>query len=350
MGPAFLWDWQTDEYEEIAGGVTLNCHDVQWSHADAGGPAGGGTIWTPSISGKGFALVSAATGELLSHYEVPAAGDVNHVQLVHDDAIAYVSSRLTNAIYKVDVAAGGTTVWVCGGEHGEFELVDAGGTRYPKGYSLWHGQHNAEYFGEYVNAAGALVHQVMMFDNQYEQGASSRMLVVEIDEAALVATVVWEWSVGAYTKVYGDNDRLPSGNLLGSFWVTDFDVAEWNDHEYGDEQFDARVVEVVRDTQLPAARELQGELPLRARQPLSGGGVWYIYSVERFYPTPFVHSPRARARVAGRQRVQAAELLRLLRGEGHVADVMDGEFGFKAHWTPANVTVAVPSSTGDRDA
>ena len=137
---------------------------------------------------------------------MPAAGDVNHVQLVHGDAVAYVSSRLTNAIYKVDVAAGGTTVWVCGGEHGEFELVDAGGTRYPKGYSLWHGQHNAEYFGEYVNAAGALVHQVMMFDNQYEQGASSRMLVVEIDEAALVATVVWEWSVGAYTKV-GERER-----------------------------------------------------------------------------------------------------------------------------------------------
>ena len=100
MGPAFLWDWQSDEcarargpraaslaeseeseearapalrYEEIAGGVTLNCHDVQWSHADAGGPAGGGALWTPSISGKGFALVSAATGELLSHYEVRRA-------------------------------------------------------------------------------------------------------------------------------------------------------------------------------------------------------------------------------------------------------------------------------------
>ena len=53
---------------------------------------------------------------------------------------------------------------------------------------------------------------------------------------------------------YGDNDRLPSGNLLTSFWASEFDVREWARRDPGSEQFDARAQEIVRSTQLPAWR------------------------------------------------------------------------------------------------
>ena len=68
-------------------------------------------------------------------------------------------------------------VWTVGGMNGDYVLYDLDGTKYHAGHSLWVGQHNAEYFGD---------DEYMMFDNQYEQGESSRMLVVEIDEAAFV--------------------------------------------------------------------------------------------------------------------------------------------------------------------
>ena len=58
-------------------------------------------------------------------------------------------------------------------------------------------------------------------------------------------------STGMYTRVYGDNDQLPSGNLLGSFWVSNYTVAQWDDRTYGDEQFDARVVEARGRVQQP---------------------------------------------------------------------------------------------------
>ena len=204
----------------------------------------------------------------------------------------------------------------------------------------------------------------MMFDNnlnvtasgakeRFVGGAPSRLLVLRLDEDSMVAYVEWELELAEHSCVYGDNDRLPSGNLLGSFWVTDFDVAEWNDHEYGDEQFDARVVEVVRDTQLPAWRaSVQGERCHKGTcdNLESGGGVWYIYSVERFYPTPLVHSLSCASGELGFAshnvfKQQNADVGYYVVKDTAGATLADGEFGFKAHWTPANVTVAVPSST-----
>ena len=61
-----------------------------------------------------------------------------------------------------------------------------------------------------------------MFDNQYQQGHSSRLLIVSYDTSSTTAREEWDFDVGAYTAVYGDNDRLPSGNVLGTFlaWST----------------------------------------------------------------------------------------------------------------------------------
>ena len=45
------------------------------------------------------------------------------------------------------------------------------------------------------------------------------MLIVSYDTDSMTAREEWDFDVGAYTAVYGDNDRLPSGNVLGTFWM-----------------------------------------------------------------------------------------------------------------------------------
>merc|ERR1712196_741433 len=101
--------------------------------------------------------------------------------------------------------------------------------------TLWMGQHNVEYFGE---------QEYMMFDNAYDPTTDtfvgdSRLLVVRVDEEASTATLVWEYKLGYNSSVFGDNDRLPTGNLLASGWPAK-PTATVN--------YDAQIVEVVRGT------------------------------------------------------------------------------------------------------
>ena len=83
-----------------------------------------------------------------------------------------------------------------------------------------------------------------MFDNAYDPTAQvfvgdSRLLVVRVNEEASTATLVWEYKLGYNSSVFGDNDRLPTGNLLGSGWPG---------KPTNSTSFDAQIVEVVRET------------------------------------------------------------------------------------------------------
>ena len=42
--------------------------------------------------------------------------------------------------------------------------------------------------------------------------------------------------MGAWTPIYGDNDKMPSGNMLGTMWVGDKDCPNWEkqDDDQGD--------------------------------------------------------------------------------------------------------------------
>ena len=97
----------------------------------------------------------------------------------------------------------------------------------------------------------------MLFDNHGDSGGS-RLLIVEVSEttasddavndgggalAATSARVVWEHPLGVVANVFGDHDRLPSGNLLTSFWG-----ATWgtNRTDGGGMDAMARVLEVSR--------------------------------------------------------------------------------------------------------
>ena len=58
----------------------------------------------------------------------------------------------------------------------------------------------------------------------------------------------WEWSTDMDSLVYGDADRLPSGNVLASYWAT-----HWSDRAPA-RQAQAGLVEVVPATKAAAWR------------------------------------------------------------------------------------------------
>ena len=272
-GYAYKWDWKTGDYSKYSS-REIDIHDVQRAHA-------GSDFW--ALYHEEFAEVTK-DGDVkvgwnsVEHTPSDDVWDLNHVQLVEDDDYAILSSRLTNTIYKVK-AASGDKVWALGGDDGTFEITDIDGKVYAAGESAWHGQHNAEYIGgdEYA-----------MFDNNYERSSKeSRLLVVKIDEAAKTANVTFDYSTGTYSQVFGDNDRMPTGNMLGCWWPSNKVTA--------DDDACCKVQEVVRDSS-----DVAFELQVYGEKTCTTGTCdvedgWLMYSVERFYEAPLVYDVDRRA-------------------------------------------------------
>jgi hypothetical protein len=195
-GPRFLWDWSTDTYTELAGGNTNDAHDINWSHDGNRFWQMDGTSalkeWESYATGKG-------SGKAVEKVRTHRLADPNHAQLCEDDTVAYISSRNTNAIVKVNVTTG-DVLWTLGGEYGDYDIVDFDGAVHPRGSTVFVGQHNAEYFGE---------SEYCMFDNQYDTGNNSRMLCVVLDEADGSAYLSWECVTSAASRC-GGCCRLPS--------------------------------------------------------------------------------------------------------------------------------------------
>ena len=143
-----------------------------------------------------------------------------------------------------------------------------------------------------------------MFDNNFDAargrfhlGGPSRLLVVKVDTDAGTATLDWELKLEDHTPIYGDNDRLPSGNLLASSWPAVISVeAEF--------QYDVRMFETTRTAGATRGSEVAWEAfivgercaddsPNKGSEGCvrSDGAVpkgWSMYSVERFYEAPLV--------------------------------------------------------------
>ena len=352
-GAAYLWRWRDDTYTPLLGGQSANCHDIQWSY---GAPGLHGALWMPDVA-PGVALVeyNATTGAVLRKVDVNHTLDINHAQLINGDAAAVVSSRETDSFVKLDVATG-AVLWTLGGSWGEFDVIDERGARTPAGRSYFAGQHNVEYYGEVVDeATGRLVEEYGMFDNMFGRQASSRVLVLRVDADAKEARVSYEKRVGAYCPEFGDADRLPSGNILSTFWVQGFNATAWGARD-AREQFDMRAEETVVSTHLPAWRldvqgpACDGAMCHHSYQPMF---TWRAYSVERFYEAPLVWNvscdggdagapPRLRFATASsfKQQNPAPASYAVRNATG--ATVAAGSFSFRPHWqaTPVNVSLA----------
>ena len=260
----------------------------------------------------------------------------------------------------------GTNEWTVGGARGTCELVDLDGTRYAEGHSLFFGQHNLEYFGE---------DEYMMFDNNFNVsttdefvgGAPSRLLIVNVDEARETATLEWELVLDDHTCIYGDNDRLPTGNLLGSSWPRVIDAS-------ADFQYDARIFEVKRDTKQVAFEAFV--VGQRCTEPAHGsdgcvrtykGGYpngWSMYSVERFYEAPLVYAldcvRRGGATLLNVTTHDSFKMSSISPGSYKVfrhgengaegdAPLAQGDFTFAPHWRPTTLTIDLSHAFGDDD-
>ena len=389
-GPAYLWKWGSDEYVPIYGGMTTNCHDIQWSMRY---PEDNGAVWQPGMDTNSVELYNATNGDTLLTVKIPKAEDLNHVQLLDEDKYAIVSDRILSSIIKMDMTEE-SVQWYLGGHKGEFDIYDQtdNNKHYHKGEKVWVGQHNAEFFGSTIDADGNSVDEYYVFDNQYEEQTSSRLLIVQVNEDTYVANIVWSFKLGAYAPEYGDNDRMPTGNLLTCYWVNDFDVEQWAESGDADEQFDARVQEIVRSTKLPAWRaSVQGPLCEEGTCKESFD-TWKMYSVERFYDTPILWDVTCKeTQVCSQESTYTAGTnatngtngttgywteqttcseekklsfmtvnnfkqnnpdygsYKMMQGEQHNEKMVGvGSFNFNAHWTPTRVHATLTCGAKDK--
>lgn len=271
------------------------------------------------------------------------------------------------------------------------------------------GQHNVEYYGhgEYHLFDDAVVvgfepgnpknTSTMNCDKARFISNSSRMIIFKIDESARTAQVVWRYATGDRTTVYGDNDRLPSGNLLGASWASAVGPR-------GDDgaQYDCRAYEVERATQKRAwevrvqgkpcgythVAESRGErarlapnstasvtsalyeAPDSAQGPSVWGSnisdwcsvqpqndfypnseTWKMYSIERFYEAPLVVNVSC---APGGSAISASVYgigKNSFRGSARYAVRDDGgasvssAFKLEPFWLPTALTVAAKDGT-----
>ena len=285
-GHAFRWNWRNDEYERLGGNNLFGCHDIQWAST------GDDAFWAPAAEvcdyNGNVSLFDAHTGTVLRTLADgfgTCVADVNHAQLLENDTHALLSLRAIDAIGKYRLSADapdgvGERQWIIGGAHGTWPIVDLErNVTYPPGATVWSGQHNAEYMGE-----GDSGHEVWMFDD-LGLGNESRLLIVVVDEPKREARLEWEYRLGALSRVFGDCDPLPSGNIYGSYWRN-----RYSDGALGD-QAQSGIIEVTRDTSTVAWHlQVYGRACAQGHngtceQDIDTDG-WKMYSVERFFDTP----------------------------------------------------------------
>jgi len=368
-GPAATWNWGKNEYYQYPWGWTGNSHDVQWADQNY--------LWhVPAASDFQLRLMDLGSGDEVTHINVsggvlPQAWvekstsmvDINHFQFDDDNKIAYMSFRHLNAFIKTSEFeldtedTSGTTVgveWIVGSHNGTFTLIDIDGTEYKPGTpeynqlydglgSMWAGQHNLEFFGD---------DEFMMFDNAYDMEndkfanpSGSRLLIVKVDEEAETATLVWEYQFGYNTTIYGDNDQLPSGNLLGCAWPDKSSIGR------SESTFDAEIVEVTRETGEIAWRmEVIGSGE-RASQPSDTYG-WMMYSVERLYESPVILSPNCTTgdsndtitfNTFNNFKTATAYTGTYVITTSDGDEVSDGSISWKSHWRKTEVQIDTSS-------
>ena len=132
--------------------------------------------------------------------ELESAFDYFHINSVdpYPDGYLTISARRTSTVYKVDRTTG-EVVWRLGGERSDFDMGP--GTR-----TDW--QHDARRHPD-----GAIT----IFDNGgVTKDVESRGIVVEVDEDAMRATLVGEYTRPAKTlaATQGNMQVLPNGNVF----------------------------------------------------------------------------------------------------------------------------------------
>ena len=169
----------------------------------------GDLLW--ELSSDDF--ISPTDGCHYTHY-VELTEYVTHANTVFfdpDDNVLYVHMRNMNTFYKISYASK-EVLWSIG-QFGDFNLYDQNGNLKQ---SLFYHAHGLEKIDE---------NTFILFDNDLhnqslpEDEYNSRIIEITIDEGKKIANVTWSWlpPFGYSSRIWGDADRLPNGNRLGTF-------------------------------------------------------------------------------------------------------------------------------------
>ena len=200
---------------------------------------------------------------------------LNYYDLTHsntifydtEDDIIYFNTRNTNTFYKINHTSK-EVIWGLG-EFGDFTLYDRQGNIKE---SLFYHAHAVEK----VDA-----NTFILFDNDLHNiscetsGIYSRILEITINETTKIATETWSW-IGPedYSSTYwGDADRLPNFNRLGTFGTPN--------HQNNINNIGPRLVEV----------NSLGEICWELNIPSTSDYFYGIYRCERFRYEPTLTSP-----------------------------------------------------------
>ena len=176
----------------------------------------------------------------------------------NDDTIL-LNCRNMNTIYKLNHTSK-ELIWSLG-EHGDFDLYNIQGI---KKDSLWYHCHAVEYFDD---------NKIILFDNDYHNQTDlasrfSRIVEIEINEETKTANETWTYVAPREysTTIWGDADKLPNGDRLGTFGASVHTIKSHN----------AKILEINEQ------KEIVWKLDFVENELYEYG----IYRFERFRPSP----------------------------------------------------------------
>ena len=242
--------------------------------------------------------------------------------LIEEDII-YFNPRNLDTFYKIDKQTG-EIVWAVG-KLGEFNLYDKHGKERE---TLWWHSHSVEMIGP---------NRFVLFDNDYQNQTNllnhrSRLVEIVVDEEAMTATEVWSWKSPKeyYCGPFGDADRLPNGNTLGTFGVS--------------YTHPAYLTEVTPDGKIAWEMKLDNSSEIKT----------VIYRSERFFEVPLI-------KIAGitdkkgenstidvsvwnthRTRYHSKAIIRVFNDKDLL---VEKSFEFLPHWQETILSLEVPYST-----
>jgi len=188
----------------------------------------------------------------------------NSLSFDPDEEALYFNARNLNTFYKIDYKTG-RVLWGLG-EYGNFTLFDRHGNQRR---NLFYHAHSLEKVDD---------NTFILFDNDYHNQTNpnnhkSRLLEITINETTMMANESWVWvAPPAYNSpTYGDADRLPNGNRLGTFGSTRPSITN----------IGARLVEV------NASGQIVWEMNFSNTEEF----LYRVYQLERFRLSPIISSP-----------------------------------------------------------
>lgn len=190
--------------------------------------------------------------------------DITHTNTIFwdfDTDVLYINMRNINTFYKIN-HSDSKIIWGLG-EYGNFTLYDKYGNQ----------KNNLFYHAHAVEPIGN--NEFIIFDNDLlnqtdNYNYHSRMLEMRINETTLTVNETWSWQSNSdyYSSYWGDADRLPNGNRLGTFGTV----------THPNTNLGARLVEVTE------SGNIAWELAYNNSEDFSYG----IYQAERFRFSPIL--------------------------------------------------------------